>query len=85
MDTKCVKQSEERQTEEEGKRENNPSPCLREQERETLKRDKKKQLINEYREKERRRREMFESENLAVPSHERTYLAEDGSQVQRTY
>jgi len=28
---------------------------------------------------------MFENGNLAAPSHERTYLAEDGSQVQRTY
>lgn len=41
MDTKCVKRSEKRQTEREGRR-NNPSPCPREKERETLKRDEKK-------------------------------------------
>lgn len=29
------------------------------------------------REKERERGEMLESENLAAPSHERTYLAEE--------
>lgn len=81
MDTKCVKRSEKRRA----GRGNNPSPCPREKERD-VEEGWKKKLINEYRQKERGRKgEMFENGNLAAPSHERTYLAEDSSQVQRTY